>query len=208
MKKGKITGKSEISETLERTVRSRARRDSIRRAFLSTLFIGGALTVAVAAPKVMSLLRKKHIDYFIPPNPKQRLYETASRLKQKGLIEFVEIQGKKRIRLTKAGEAEIRKIEEREVVGVKPKKWDRRWRIVVFDIPESKRALRNRIRAVIRRLGFLRLQDSVWVYPYDCEEVMALLKVEQHIGREVLYIIADAIEFDRPMRKHFELPLE
>ena len=88
-----------------------------------------------------------------------------------------------------------------------PRHWDGKWRLVIVEIPEKKRGVRDRIRGLVVRLGFLRLQDSVWVYPYDCEELVTLLKTDLKIGRAVLYIIADAIEFDRPLRAHFGLPL-
>jgi DNA-binding transcriptional regulator PaaX len=111
------------------------------------------------------------------------------------------------MRITDKGKAELARIQTLERPLKAPKRWDARWRIVIFDVPERKRTTRNRIRELVRKLGFMRLQDSVWVYPYDCEEVVAVLKADLKVGREVLYLIADAIEFDRPLRQRFGLPL-
>jgi DNA-binding PadR family transcriptional regulator len=191
----------------ESKVKRRARRDSIRLALLSTIALAGALPIAIIAPKVLSLIKEEHLDRILPPNPKQRLYETASRLKRKGLIEFRETDGKRHMHLTALGKRELQNIQERSEHVRKPRRWDRRWRIVIFDIPEKKHALRNKIRTLVQRIGFVRLQDSVWVYPYDCEEVIALLKTDLKVGRNVLYLIADAIEFDRPLREQFSLPM-
>lgn len=55
-------------------------------------------------------------------------------------------------------------------------------------------------------IGFVRLQDSVWVYPYDCEDFVALLKAELKIGKDVLYAIVDTIEQDKNLRRYFNLP--
>ena len=66
--------------------------------------------------------------------------------------------------------------------------------MIVFDVPERRRPVRLRLCAVMRDIGFVRLQDSVWVYPYDCEDFIALLKTELKIGKDVLYTIADTIE--------------
>ncbi len=194
-------------DSLESTAKKRARRDSIRRALLTTLAIAGALPIALAAPKVLSLLRDEHIDMFIPQDPRQRLHETASRLKRKGLIEFRVVDGKKRMLLTALGHKEVYRLQHHPSELPRPRKWDKRWRIVIFDIPETRKPLRNKIRSLVRTLGFIRLQDSVWVYPYDCEEVIALLKTDLKVGRNVLYLIADAIEFDKPLRVQFKLPL-
>jgi CRISPR-associated endonuclease Cas2 len=40
------------------------------------------------------------------------------------------------------------------------------WKIIIFDIPESKRAVRNFIRAKLKNLGFKKWQNSIWVSPY------------------------------------------
>ena len=75
-----------------------------------------------------------------------------------------------------------------------------------FDIPERRRGTREKIRATLITLGFIRLQDSVWVYPYDCEDLILILKADFKIGKDVLYIIADQIEYDAPLRTYFNLP--
>ena len=51
--------------------------------------------------------------------------------------------------------------------------------------------------------GFVRLQDSVWIYPYDCEDFMVLLKADFKIGKDVLYMIVDELEGDGRLRKEF-----
>ena len=42
-------------------------------------------------------------------------------------------------------------------------RWDGKWRIVMFDIPESNRILRNELRRSLKKFGFLGWQQSVWV---------------------------------------------
>lgn len=85
------------------------------------------------------------------------------------------------------------------------KRWDGRWRVLIFDVPERRRNVRNRMRRMLATLGFQPLQQSVWVYPYDCEDVIVLLKAELRIGNAVLYIIADEIENDKWLRAEFHL---
>ena len=107
--------------------------------------------------------------------------------------------------------------QERETVGIylktkehlvrsKSKRWDGQWRVVTFDIPEKRRSTRDRLRGYMQAYGFKKLQSSVWVFPYDCEEVLALIKAELRIGNAVLYMVVDEIENDRPLREHFRLP--
>ena len=97
---------------------------------------------------------------------------------------------------------------EGKLLQEKPKRWDGKWRVLIFDIPERKRNIRDYIRSTLVTLGFYHLQDSVWVCPYDREDFIAMLKVDLQIGKDVLYVIADRIEHDMPIRKYFELPSE
>jgi DNA-binding transcriptional regulator PaaX len=85
------------------------------------------------------------------------------------------------------------------------KKWDKRWRMIVFDVPEKYRKSRDKLRATLRSLGFVQLQGSVWVYPYDCEEVVALLKADLRLGASTLYAIVEKIENDGKLREEFGL---
>ncbi len=193
---------------MEKEAKSRLRRMQVEQAVLATIAVAGILSVAALAPGAARLF--KHIDphWLSKRDPRRRLRETVSKLKRKGLIEFQEQKGKKVLLLTKKGQQVADSVWREDFRLKKPRRWDGRWRLVIFDIRENKRGMRDKIRILLSRIGFLRLQNSVWVYPYDCEEVITLLKTDLKVGRAVLYVIADAIEFDKPIRQHFKLPLE
>ena len=73
----------------------------------------------------------------------------------------------------------------------------------MFDIPEKRRKTRDQLRMRMRGMGFFRLQDSAWVYPHDCEEIVGLLKTELRLGSTVIYMIVESIENDTRLREHF-----
>src|SRR3989338_5051423 len=196
---------SNMSGKLEARTRKRARRGQIESMILGALVIGGVLTLAAAAPKTLQLLRYVDLGAIVSRDPRKRLRETASRLKRKGLIKFVVRHGKTHMQLTEKGSKFASSIASGTHHIRKPLRWDGRWRLVIFDISEKRRPLRDRVRRLMHGLGFYRLQDSVWVHPYECEEIIAILKTDMRIGRELLYVIADAIEFDKPLRAHFKL---
>ena len=77
--------------------------------------------------------------------------------------------------------------------------------MVIFDIPERRRSTRVRLRTMLRACGFLQLQQSVWVFPNDCEDIVALIKAELHVGKDILYVIVESIENDARIRRHFKL---
>jgi phenylacetic acid degradation operon negative regulatory protein len=55
------------------------------------------------------------------------------------------------------------------------RRWDRNWRIVLFDVPEARVSTRNRLRSFLRRRGFGYLQNSVWITPHPIAEERAIL---------------------------------
>jgi CRISPR/Cas system-associated endoribonuclease Cas2 len=181
------------------------KKGDVQKAMLAALGIVGLLAVTALAPNTLQLLR------YIPASHYRfsRYARTAaSRLVAKGQAVWTEENGKRFLRITPKGKREIAFEQAKVALETRKKKrWDERWRMVVFDIPERRRRVRGRLRLVMQEVGFVRLQDSVWVYPYDCEDFIALLKAELKIGKDVLYAIADTIEYDRAIRTHFGLPL-
>jgi len=126
------------------------------------------------------------------------------KMQKKGLILVRHEGGIEVARLTEKGERALLKYKIKESAK-KKKKWDGKWRVVIFDIKEVKRGRRDQVRKSIVRFGFLKLQNSVWVYPYDCEELVALLKAECHLGQDLLYMIVEKIEGDTVLKKQFQL---
>lgn len=172
---------------------------------LATLAVVGLITIAAVAPgigpalKLFGIGKKK-------PYPRANIKNAVSRLHRKGLIGFQFRDGQKYISLTEEGRKKLAEYENVGAVLKLPEKWDKKWRIVTFDIPEKARSIRISIRRELSRAGFIRLQDSVWIYPYECEEYVALLKAEKRIGKSLLYVVAERVEYDTPLKKLFNLP--
>jgi len=137
---------------------------------------------------------------------KHQVKSTLSRLVQKGYVVFESREDKRYARITLAGERALKYMEQRSALLLhKKKRWDKRWRVVIFDIPERRRGTRDRLRIVMCEGGFYRLQDSVWLYPHNCEDFIALLKADLKIGNAVLYMVVEQIENDSIIKEHFSL---
>ena len=179
------------------------RKIAIQRVFLQTLYIGGMLSIALLTPQMARIL--PHPDRSRARRKKlyARILNARSVLRQRGLVD--EAEG--RLRLTSKGRAHIERILIREYRIPEPVWWDGKWRILMFDIYEKRRKVRAKLRALLTGVGFVRLQDSVWVYPYPCDEFVELVRAHIQSGvRELRLIVADALESDRPLREHFKLP--
>ncbi len=191
---------------MEETARKRRRNQNVQKTVLGIVAVAGILAVTMIAPNIFQAIprlmgNKYKFGY--------RARTAAGRLAQKGYVRFVERNGKRFVEITEKGKRAYVLEQARFAAYTNiNKRWDKRWRIVIFDIPEKRKVLRERVRRLVREFGFLKLQDSVWIFPYDCEELIAMMKVELRIGKDILYIIADSVENDRWVRKQFNLPQE
>ena len=118
---------------------------------------------------------------------------------------FLEYGSKGFLKLTEAGQAELRRLEGNDYHIPIPKKWDGKWRVIIFDIKEERKTLRDKVRRTLLALGFKHLQHSVWIFPYDCEDLITLLKSDFKIGKDLLYLIVEKIEYDKPLKDYFGL---
>ena len=189
---------------LEAEAKKVRRRGQIQKALLTTLLIGGMIAIG-AAPRIniLKLLgNKKRNQYRL----KHQVNDALIRLSRKGLVAFVIKEGRKFARLTPAGSQRLKLEQEKAALLLQRKKrWDKRWRVIIFDIPERRRGVRSRLRAIMQECGFVRLQDSVWVYPHDCEDLTVLMKAELKTGSSILYMVVEKIENDAWLKKHFSI---
>ena len=176
---------------LETNSRKRSQRKNLQKAVLGAVAAAGFLSMAIVAPNAIQTLAKLGII-----NAKKGYRETGginrarNRLVQEGLLAR---DPKGYLRLTPKGEAKLRQFELEDYDAKKPKHWDHKWRVLIFDIPEKRKGLREKVRRTLRAIGFTRLQNSVWVYPYNCEDLIALLKTDFKIGKDLLYLIVEEI---------------
>lgn len=84
-----------------------------------------------------------------------------------------------------------------------PKRWDGKWRLVIFDIPEKERAFRDILRSHLKELKFRKMQQSVFVSPHPFEqpilELAALYEAEAHVR----VVTAEKIDNEAALKKKF-----
>lgn len=138
-------------------------------------------------------LRQFQIDR--PYNPAS-YYNAIHRLTEKGHIKKTKGTGQKdkkiHIKLTEQGKKYIKK--HQESIWRVPRKWDKKWRLVVFDIPEEKRVYRDHLRRYLKILGFGKVQRSIWVSPYDFTKIIKRYAGKLNIAEYIFQITADKFQ--------------
>jgi len=189
---------------LEKRSAVRMRKTKVNRALIAAIQVAGLLSLAAVAPNTLHTLGK--LGYL--PQRKYQMKNTLSRMIRDGYVQLERRDKTTFVCLTDKGERFATLMHDGGVKPQKPGRWDGKWRIVAYDLKEPAKTLRGRVRKLLTSFGFIRLQNSVWVFPYDCEDLIFILKQDLRLGKNLLYIIADQIEYDAPLRAHFSLPSE
>jgi len=87
----------------------------------------------------------------------------------------------------------------------KPGQWDKKWRVVLFDIPNNRKRIRDALRYHLKNLGFYEFQESVFVHPYDCKDEIDYLIEFYDIRKFVRFIIAEEIDNELDLKYHFKI---
>ncbi len=161
-------------------------------AALRVVATAGIIAVALVAPNAVQALR-----LVMPGASRRREYypchmkAVIERLRRRHLIQLVKKDRKAYYQVTEQGQEVLARYVLQETAMPRPKRWDKKWRLLLFDIAETRKPTRENIRRSLQRLGLTRLQDSVWLYPYACEEVMELLRTAYGVRHDALYITTE-----------------
>jgi len=121
---------------------------------------------------------------------KQTLNVNLYRLQQQGLI--VKDPKQKIFALTQDGKKLLLEVNNRLLIFQKP--WDKKLRLVFFDIPETMKAWRKWLRAELASFRFVKIQESVYAGKYPLPQSFYEEINQQGIDRYIFVITAGEID--------------
>jgi len=174
----------------------------IAKKILLLALAGGAL-VAVCMLPGMAILFKA----FDANSSKERfrIKRSVAAMEKQGLVIRVIKNGKERLLVTGKGKEKTWSYlaEDMEIKPVK--KWDKKWRILMFDIPETKSKIRREVSWKIKDIGMKSIQNSVFTSPFPCTKEIDKIAHHYNIKEFFIYAEADTIETNQDLIKYFGL---
>lgn len=169
---------------------------------LSTLLVVGVLAVAVTMPNAVQLFK-----YFGNRTPKEQWHirRSVSRLENRGFISKSLVRGEEYYVLTSTGKERAMRYKLKTMTIRRQKKWDGLWRVVMFDVPEKRRAARRAIGYAIQKLGCVQYQKSVFITPYPCVDEIDFAGECFDVRKYIRIIIAKDVEGSGNIKKHFKI---
>lgn len=137
----------------------------------------------------------------------QRVLKSAIRnLYQSKLISYKENNdGTVTIILTQDGKKTALRYNLATMAIKKPQTWDEWWRVVMFDIPERLREGRNMLASQLKRLGFISIQKSVFIFPHECKKEIEFIVEVFELQPYVRYMIVKETDIDLHLKHTFKL---
>ncbi|MBU4350774.1 hypothetical protein L6250_02100 [Candidatus Parcubacteria bacterium] len=179
-------------------------RSAIVKDILYWLLMAGAVYLAAGSPCFARNLWREYRRF--KKYPKKRVFDTFYNLKRQGLIDIKKQGAQIYISLTEEGRKKAGFLQINDLKINQPKNWDKKWRLVIFDIAQLKKVYREAFRGKLKELGFYPLQKSVWVHPFDCGAEIELLKDFFGLSdNELRLIVAEEIGNDKKMRDIFKI---
>lgn len=182
---------------------------------LLILGLTGFVTASLIIP-TLPLAAKPVVDYYKKKKGEQEFKEwerfNQSRLKfllkrlyQQKVVDFKNTDGQTIIILTEKGKKKILSYQLEKIMIEKPPKWDGKWRVIIYDIKKERKILGDIFRRFLQKMQFIKLQKSVYLTPYPCDEQIEFLRQYYGLGEEILYLVAQKIENEEVYKKYFGL---
>lgn len=172
---------------------------------LLLLLAGGVILGLTRSPKqyfrIVRGIRKEWKDL----NSRQ-LHDATYSLFEAGYLKEVEHgDGTVTLMLNEKGRETALRYDLERMSIPRPERWDGKWRIVLFDIPEYKKQAREALREMLYVMNFYQYQKSVFVHPHDCRKELKFLVEHYEVAAHVRLILAESLDNELKVRRHFKL---
>jgi hypothetical protein len=187
----------------------RIRRDSKPFKILkNVLLAGGFLILSSIAPAAGARMISGIVgDYFRKKKfERGRLLRDLKNLQKRELLSYRELSDEKlELIITKDGKEKMLTYSLDEIKLNTKKKWDGKWRLILFDIPDHKKTARDAFRQKISVLGLYPIQKSVFITPYECENEIDFIASFFNIRKNILILYVSKFEGEEALRSYFGL---
>lgn len=201
-----IEKKSHLKNAHERLIRfldSDSGSAKVTKVVLATIAISGMVMVAVAAPNIFKAVRSFERGQKFS---EKQIRSGIKSLKRSGVIEVVKRNNNTfQVRITERGKQRLKEFAFNTLAIEPQKQWDKKWRVVIFDIPNDFNHERRAFRSKLKRLGFYQFQKSAWVYPYPCTDEVLFTAHMFDVDGYIEILTVEHLLHEHELKKFFDL---
>ncbi|PIP63587.1 CRISPR-associated endonuclease Cas2 [Candidatus Roizmanbacteria bacterium CG_4_9_14_3_um_filter_33_18] len=188
------------------------KKGEITKMVLATLgigaLLGGTVLITPNFPIIIGTFIKLIEEIKGIKLPKKKVKRALQQLEKRKMLNLEVKDNEVYVEVEDIWNKEIIKYSIQSLLELKQKtKWSGKWFLVMFDVPEIERNKRYYLRNFLKIIGFYQYQQSVYVFPYECEKEVTLIKKIIEGGKYLSYIIAEKIEYENKLKIYFGLPI-
>lgn len=130
---------------------------------------------------------------------KKTSYALARALKnlvESGYAEIHKTERQNYAKITRQGKTKLNSMTLENEDALVPQKWDGYWRIILLDLPESRKSERESLRYLLKKAGFVCLKNSAWISPYPYEHLFMNIKRDLGLVDEMMIIVTQNIDIE------------
>lgn len=172
---------------------------------------GGLIATIIIAPNAVQIFDgplQKYLDKLDVKQRDRELKRIVYYMKQQGLVATTSEDYLHGLIITNKGKKRLKRLEFDKLEVLAPERWDGKWRMVIFDIPELSRVGRRSLIYKLKQIGFVQLQRSVWVHPFPCRQEVELVASSYDVQKYVSYVEATGIDSEHLLKKRFQAILK
>lgn len=129
----------------------------------------------------------------LPAKTRYAVARSLKGLQQSGLIESHFSGQNDYARLTKTGRQKANTLKLESDTSLLPN-WDSQWRIILLDLPESRKSERESLRYLLKKAGFVCLKNSAWISPFPFEHLFMNIKKDLGLTTEMIILTTNTLD--------------
>ena len=145
---------------------------------------------AISVPLLMEQVGIEKVE----KSSKMAISRSLKGLQDTGLIEQTFSGQNQYARLTKEGKKKVHSLVLGEDTTLVSPAWDGKWRIVLLDLPETRKDEREALRYLLKKAGFQCLKNSVWISPFPYEHLFTNIKKDFGLTTELMIFVTDNLD--------------
>lgn len=128
------------------------------------------------------------------PKDRYAFKRSLKGLESAGFVEMHHSGQQLYTRLTKEGKKKFHSIALENDQGLFNPAWDGKWRVVILDLPEERKADRDSLRYLLKKAGFVCLKNAVWISPFPYEYLFESIKKDLELTTELMIFVTDYLD--------------
>lgn len=174
-----------------KSIRDNYAKGELAKEILKGLAVGGLIVASLALPNLPQIFNllgiKSSRDRF-------RIKRAIEILERQNLVKIYERGNKQVIEITEGGEKRVLEYNLDDMKIERPKKWDREWHVISFDIPEKYKKARDALVNKLKDMKVYPLQKSVFICPFNFKNEIDFISEVFNVRNFIRYFVVKKID--------------